>query len=146
VLHPLSGRHYGSVDHLLNFHQWDRLYYFIPQGGYAPNGNIMVHSDSVMGDWFFTYDAADRLTSATPDTTAPGQYLNKYGCWTYDSFGNRTLESLSSVQCSGTNPTPQVKAVYNQANNRIVSIAGTTGANFTYDASGNTTSNGRNSY
>jgi hypothetical protein len=35
------------------------------EAGYAPNGNILTHSDSVMGTWNFTYDAMDRLTPST---------------------------------------------------------------------------------
>jgi YD repeat-containing protein len=120
--------------------------YQVPSGGYAPNGNILQHKDSVMGTWSFTYDAVDRLSSATPGGSNPTEYQGKYGCWTYDSFGNRTLEAFSTVTCTGSNPTPQAKAVYNQANNRIQSISGTTSATFIYDASGNTLYDGINRY
>ncbi len=120
-------------------------FYYVPQGGYAPNGNLLVHSDFVMGDWFFNYDAADRLVSATPDTTVPTQYQGKYGCWSYDAFGNRTLEAFSIATC-GSNPTPQIRAVINSANNQIQSVSGTTSATFTYDASGNTLYDGVNHY
>jgi RHS repeat-associated protein len=115
---------------------------------YAPNGNILTHTDSVMGTWNFTYDAVDRLTAATQSaaTRTSTQYAGKYGCWTYDSYGNRTLEAFSTVTCTGSNPTPQAKAVYNQANNRIQSISGTTSATFIYDASGNTLYDGNNYY
>src|SRR5271165_4143728 len=37
-----------------------------PRAGYAPNGNILTHADSVMGTWNFSYDAVDRLSTATP--------------------------------------------------------------------------------
>ena len=74
-----------------------------------------------MGTWSFTYDAVDRLMTATPGGSNPTEYQGKYGCWTYnrgprrrvlvagveDSFGNRTLEAFSGVTCTGTNPTPQ---------------------------------------
>ena len=119
--------------------------YRVPQDGYAPNGNILAHSDSVMGDWVFSYDAVDRLTAATPGGNVPSKYSNQYGCWTYDSYGNRTLEAFSPATCAN-NPTPQAKAVYNPANNQIQSISGTTSATFSYDASGNTTNDGRNYY
>jgi len=33
--------------------------YQIPQGGYAPNGNLLAHTDSVMGTWNFSYDAVE---------------------------------------------------------------------------------------
>ncbi|MGA2085123.1 MAG: RHS repeat-associated core domain-containing protein [Terracidiphilus sp.] len=120
--------------------------YQVPSGGYAANGNILQHKDLVMGTWNFTYDAVDRLMTATPGGSNPTEYQGKYGCWTYDSFGNRTLEAFSTVACTGSNPTPQAKAVYNQANNRIQSISGTTSATFIYDASGNTLYDGNNYY
>jgi RHS repeat-associated protein len=100
------------------------------------------------------------LTAATPGGSNPTEYQGKYGCWSYnrdplrqvfvagveDSFGNRTLEAFSSVACTGTNPTPQIKAVYNSANNQIQSVSGTTSATFIYDASGNTLYDGNNYY
>ena len=94
-------------------------WYVVPGGGYAPNGNILAQSDSVMGDWYFTYDAVDRLLTATPDVTAPSQYLGNYGCWGYDAFGNRTLEAFSTVACTGS-PTPQVAATYSNVSNNQV--------------------------
>jgi hypothetical protein len=68
--------------------------YQVPTGDYAPNGNVLEHVDSVMGTWAFSYDAVVRLTSATAGANAPTQYQGKYGCWTCDSFGNRTLEAF----------------------------------------------------
>jgi RHS repeat-associated protein len=121
-------------------------YYLIPNGGYAPNGNILAHSDMIMGDWIFAYDAADRLISEVPESTAPSRCIGKYACWTYDAFGNRTLEAFSTVACNGTNPTPQMKAVINVANNRITSVSGTTSATFVYDSSGDTLYDGNNEY
>jgi YD repeat-containing protein len=105
---------------------------------------------SVMGTWNFSYDAVDRLTMAAAGSKAPTQYAGNYGCWTYDSFGNRTLEAFSSASC-GNNPTPQALNTYNAANNRIVystaSPATVPGANaFAYDASGNTLYDGNNEY
>ena len=111
--------------------------------------------------------------AATPGGSNPTEYQGKYGCWSYnrgprrqvfvagvenrgprrrvfvagveDSFGNRTLEAFSSAACSN-NPTPQIKAVYNSANNQIQSVSGTTSATFIYDASGNTLYDGNNYY
>jgi YD repeat-containing protein len=100
-----------------------------------------------MGDWYFGYDAIDRLVSATPDTTAPAEYQGgKYACWSYDAFGNCLQETFSTVACGGSNPTPQITAVYNAANNQIQSVTGTTAASFVYDASGNTLYDGVNHY
>jgi RHS repeat-associated protein len=125
-------------------------YYFVPNGGYAPNGNILAHSDKITGDWIYGYDAADRLTSEIAAGNNPSNYLGKIGCWTYDTYGNRTLEAFSSVAC-GNNPTPQVSTTYNTTNNRIVNstfspntVSGV--GTFQYDASGNTIYDGKTRY
>jgi RHS repeat-associated protein len=117
-------------------------YYFVPNGGYAPNGNILAHSDKITGDWAYAYDAVDRLTSAVAVGNNPTAYQGKIGCWTYDTYGNRMMEAFSSVACNSS-PTPQVSAAFNTANNRITSASG---ALFVYDAAGNTLYDGRNNY
>ena len=124
--------------------------YSVPPGGYAPNGNLLAHSDSVMGDWAFQYDTLNRLTVMAPSNNAPSADSISLGCYAYDAFGNRTLESLSSVPCNGGNPTPQTANAYNPVNNQLSSstlssltlAAGSIG----YDASGNETFDGRNYY
>ena len=117
---------------------------------YAQNGNILAHADSVMGTWNFTYDGVDRLMTAqqTAYTATSQKYAGNYGCWnwTYDSFGNRTLEAYSATASCGSNLTPEIGASYNQANNQIQSVWGTTAATFVYDASGNTQNDGVNKY
>lgn len=60
------------------------------EAGYAPNGNILTHTDSVMGTWNFSYDAVDRLTAAAIGSNAPTPFQNQTASWTYDAFGNRT--------------------------------------------------------
>ena len=99
-----------------------------------------------MGTWNFTYDAVDRLTTAqnSAATAIAPQYANKIGCWSYDSYGNRTMEAVSSTACNA-NPTPQIWATYNPANNRITADTNRT-SNFGYDASGNTQNDGINNY
>lgn len=112
--------------------------YMIPQGGYAPNGNILAHTDSVMGDWLFSYDAMDRLTAAAAGGSAPSAFRGQSAGWSYDSYGNRTAQSFSnSVNSSWAN--------YNPANNRITT-ASTAVAGYVYDASGNTLYDGNNEY
>jgi hypothetical protein len=127
-------------------------YYYVPNGGYAPNGNILAHSDMVMGDWIFTYDAVDRLSSAIQAASAATstQYAGKVGCWTYDAYGNRLMEAFSTAACNN-NSTPQVLTTYNSANNQVVNstvspntITGV--GTFVYDASGNTLYDGNNRY
>jgi RHS repeat-associated protein len=114
----------------------------VPQGGYAPNGNLLAHTDSVMGTWGFGYDTLNRLTSATSGPNAPTSYANNYGCWTYDAFGNRTLEAFSSVTsapcASGANDNLQYTATTPTALNQV--------SGFTYDAAGNVLSDNFNNY
>ena len=122
--------------------------YQVPQGGYAPNGNILEHTDSVMGTWNFSYDAVDRLVTA--QNTATGiatQYANVYGCWQYDSYGNRTSESMSTTAC-GSSPPLASWAGYNYttANNNRIQTSSWATAGVSYDASGNTLNDGRNHY
>jgi hypothetical protein len=120
--------------------------YSVPQGGYAPNGNIMLHSDSVMGDWQFSYDTLNRLVTATQIASTPTskQYAGNYGCWSYDAFGNRTQEAFSATGC-GSSPPLASWAKYASGNNRIAT-ASTAPAGYVYDAGGNTLYDGNNHY
>ena len=65
--------------------------YTVPAGGYAPNGNLLAHSDSIMGDWAFQYGTLNRLTVMAPSDNVPGTFAWSLGCYAYDPFGNRTL-------------------------------------------------------
>jgi len=111
----------------------------VPQGGYAPNGNILVHSDSVMGDWQFGYDAMDRLTATAQIAATPAsqQFAGISGSWSYDSFGNRTAQTF-------TNGANSNWATYNSANR--ITTASTAVAGYVYDNSGNTLYDGNNRY
>ena len=101
-----------------------------------------------MGTWGFSYDAVDRLVTATPGANTPAQYIGYFACWSYDSYGNRTLEAFSTAACNN-NPTPQVTTSY-YSNNRIssstVSPVTLAAGSFGYDASGNTLYDGNNRY
>lgn len=99
---------------------------------YAANGNVLAYSDSVNGSWSnIGYDGVNPLVSATYNASGiPTQYL----CWSYDSFGNRTGQTISTNPCDPSSPGP---LQYN-ANNQLPSIG--------YDASGNVTNDGTNQY
>jgi RHS repeat-associated protein len=114
--------------------------YQIPSGGYAPNGNILAHSDSVMGNWNFTYDMVDRLTTAAAGASAPTPtaFQNQTAAWSYDSYGNRTAQTFSNGLYSNY-------ANYNPANNRITTATSAV-AGYVYDASGNTLYDGNHEY
>jgi len=53
-----------------------------------------------MGAWGFSYDTLNRLTGAADAppagaTATSGIYANY--CWSYDAFGNRTMQAGSSA-------------------------------------------------
>ena len=111
--------------------------------GYQPNGNVQNLSDSVMGNWTYGYDSLNRLISGTVSGEA---YSGESTCWSYDSFGNRLSQSVSSTAC-GSNPSSTFAATYSAAN-QISSVTTPSGRNITYDPSGvgNMTSDGVNTY
>jgi RHS repeat-associated protein len=109
-------------------------------------GNVTSYNDSVMGAWTnIAYDSLNRLVS---DTATSGAYNTQYGCWTYDSFGNRTSEAMSTTPC-GNNPPLMSWATYNVSNtNRMDTDSTSTlyGATPGYDPTGNLKSDGGNTY
>ena len=121
--------------------------YFVPAGGYAANGNILSQTDSVMGTWNYGYDTLNRLTGTVAGTNVPTALVGLYGCWTYDAFGNRTLEAYStasSTPCAtgATANAQYTKTTLNTAlnNNQLdPSVA-------TYDGAGNVIADSRNAY
>jgi RHS repeat-associated protein len=80
--------------------------------GYAANGNIVAYSDSVNGYWNLGYDALSRLTSSAQGQVNGG--FNSYGCWSYDSFGNRTEQATSNqaIQPYGCQPASGASSFY----------------------------------
>jgi RHS repeat-associated protein len=117
--------------------------------GYAPNGNLATVTDTVIGNWTYTYDTLDRLVSAQSSTagivTPWGTY--KTQCWTYDSFGNRTGEGEMTAATACPNPITganhSVWAQYNTSNR----LTGTSiVASYAYDAAGNVVNDGVNKY
>jgi RHS repeat-associated protein len=124
--------------------------YSVPSGGYASNGNLLNYTDLVTGTWNLGYDNLNRLTSGT---VTPAVNQNQYFCWSYDSFGNRTVQAASNQPFQTDSPTCQPAssatisnniASYNNANrisstnaNGVVIAPG-------YDAAGNLTDDGIN--
>jgi hypothetical protein len=73
--------------------------------GFAHNGNITGYFDSVNGLWSqISYDSLNRLTGAQVSPAIGGSQASNL-CWTYDSFGNRTGQTLSNQPFS-TGSTP----------------------------------------
>ena len=135
------------------------LYSFsIPSsGGYATNGNLLSFTDSVIGSWNFAvndangYSGYDPLNRMTAGYASSGLYAGMYACWTYDAFGNRTMEAISSTACNAS-PTPSSWAQYNGTingtNNNQMSATNTNTSQGSsgYDIAGNVTNDGRNAY
>jgi RHS repeat-associated protein len=99
---------------------------------YAPDGDVLSMTDSVMGTWSYAYDDFNRLTGGTAsagvdDTLA----LN----WTYDRYGNRWAQNASG---SGNISAVQPNLSFNGNNNQVTG--------WSYDADGNLTNDERNSY
>ena len=81
--------------------------------GYLANGDILAYTDSVNGSWVLGYDSLDRLVSSSPG--AVGLPPANYGCWSYDSFGNRTVEAWSSGNSFGNGCQPAGSSSYYHA-------------------------------
>ena len=115
-------------------------------GNYDATGNLLSYTDSAMGAWGFGYDALNRLVAAMnyATTSATQQYANNYGCWSYDSFGNRLLESISTTPCTGTPPLTSW-AQYNSSNRMTATHLNTNQANG-YDLAGDVTNDGAHDY
>jgi RHS repeat-associated protein len=113
--------------------------------GYDAAGNVNSYNDSAMGTWIYGYDALNRLVSGqnTATTGTSTQYAGKYLCWAYDSFGNRTTQNLQSSSCS---PTMDVTAAFNEKNQVVWTTVNSAVNGFSYDASGNVTSDYNHSY
>jgi RHS repeat-associated protein len=122
--------------------------YIVPSGGYSPNGNLLAHSDSVMGDWTFQYDTLNRLTVMAPSINAPVAFKGYLGCYAYDAFGNRTINASPNTGC--TSFPASNYSVYNARNQlttfKTVQANGQTNATLTYDAAGNVANDGTNMY
>jgi RHS repeat-associated protein len=112
------------------------------------NSNLLTYSDSIMGTWTDTYDSLNRLSTATPSS---GPYANHYGCWSYDSFGNRTSQSIETTPCppaASLTPTATYIGEHNlNASNQVTwSSVNSASSGFTYDAAGDVTDDGANYY
>lgn len=96
---------------------------------YAPDGNVLSVSDSVIGNWSYGYDDLNRLVTANA-TAGPvgGMSLS----WDYDRYGNRWDQNLT-----GSGSAVQTHFTFS-GNNRIDGMS--------YDGNGSLLSDGVNSY
>ena len=121
-------------------------------GSYDPVGNLTSYTDSVMGIWSFAYDTLNRLATATAASAAAdaaagvaAPYAGNYGCWSYDAFGNRTMEAMSTTACT-SNPAPTSWANLSPANNNRLAGTNQAPGGVSYDASGDVLNDGVNQY
>jgi len=120
-------------------------------GGYDANGNLLTASDSVMGQWTYSYDSLNRLTGAQAPVSQPagvsGYFAGIASGWTYDAFGNRRTEGQGAIP--GTSPQAAMpsnsSATYNTSN-QLTAASQNAGGGLTYDASGNVIYDGTNTY
>jgi RHS repeat-associated protein len=97
-------------------------------GGYAPNSDILAANDSVNLNWTYGYDALNRLVSSNQNSgTTTYSYAD-------DRFGNRWNQTV-------THGTGTPSSLGFDANNHITASYGVT-----YDAAGDTTSDGTTTY
>jgi RHS repeat-associated protein len=123
--------------------------------GYTANGNLLSYADSMNGTaeaWNFTanskacYDPLNRVTCANATSGPWGPVNGQSGLslsWTYDSFGNRTLQGVSG---SPSEPAPQPESAQFATNNNHVTFATTAPSGFQYDNAGDVTNDGINAY
>ena len=112
------------------------LSYSYTQGS-GNNGEIAGITDSVDSGRTatYTYDSLFRLTAA--GTSGSSNYPAWGLSWTYDRYGNRTAQSVTTG--SGFSSSPTISASTNQ----VTSMGG---SSFTYDASGNLTQDDQYEY
>ena len=114
--------------------------------GYSPNGSITAYTDSVNGSWTLSYDYLDRLSSAGSKGFA--NQAQQYLCWSYDSFGNRTLEATGQAPFDGSCNTSALQsstqASYNSSNQLISSSVMPSPPS--YDGAGDILNDGTNQY
>jgi len=99
---------------------------------FVNNGNVwrLYASGAQNSLRSYTYDSLNRLSSMSDTVTAqPCRGLS----WTYDNWGNRTLQSVTSGTCNTFND-------QSDANNHLL------GSPYTYDAAGNMTHDASHSY
>jgi RHS repeat-associated protein len=108
-------------------------------------------NDLVMGSWTFTPDTLNRLSSAT--NLPVSSSATNYYCWSYDSFGNRSLQGVSTAAFASGPPacTPQSSASYEGvwahiASNNRFSNTQQAMAGVAYDGAGNILNDGVNQY
>ena len=101
--------------------------------GFAPDGNIQVANDWINGNWTYTYDDFNRLSTSYCGTNCPGAQSALGFNYLYDRFGNRWQQNGTA----GSGPHPQ----YSFDGNGHINSGGVY-----YDAAGNMIGDSSHSY
>ena len=91
---------------------------------YALNGDVTSSTDTVNGNWTYTYDEFNRITAASDAANSL--------TWDYDRFGNRWDQTVLAGSAQ------QISNPYTSGNNRT--------SNYAYDDAGNILNDGINKY
>jgi RHS repeat-associated protein len=120
----------------------DYSYSIATSGGYATNGNILHATDSVTGEWEYSYDNLNRLTTgAGISGTYNGIPVSGVNLgWSYDPFGNL------GGQTSNSGNFPTFWSHYQAGNNNQASSTSFATGGVNHDAAGDIEFDGRNSY
>jgi RHS repeat-associated protein len=105
----------------------------------------------VTSTWSASFDSLNRL-AAVKATSGP--YSGEYGCWTYDAFGNRTLQAVSNAQftavsgnnCQAATDASLTTSWATYAANNWITGTNTAPGGDAYDASGDVVADGVNQY
>ncbi len=108
-----GGANAGTAQETQPIYSWTAINASTPI--YDGVGNAINYSDSVMGNWGFIYDSLNRLEAANPSS---GSYNGQFLCWAYDSFGNRTAESLQTTACPAYETTLPATVSYVNSSNQ----------------------------
>ncbi|MGA8908099.1 MAG: RHS repeat-associated core domain-containing protein, partial [Acidobacteriaceae bacterium] len=127
-----------------------------PSQGYAPNGNLLSYTDSVMGAWTFNYDNLNRLISGA---VTPAVSQDSYYCWSYDNFGNRWQqmgsnqpitgggnEAVTPCQSQSGSSVNYAWANYSTSGNNQMTTTVQAPGGVQYDAAGDVINDGANQY
>jgi RHS repeat-associated protein len=105
---------------------------------YAGDGDILSATDTVNGQWAYTYDGFNRLLTSNCSATCPDGQSTQGFSYGYDRYGNRWNQTVTAG--SGPQPSFSFTGAQNGGvpNNRIDGDS--------YDAAGNLLNDGTNSY
>jgi RHS repeat-associated protein len=133
-----------------------------PPTGYDAAGNIVGYNDTTgatpgstgpaSNAWGFSYDTLNRLTGGADSQS--GSTGPTYYCWTYDAFGNRTLQAISNAQftavsgnnCQAATDASLTTSWATYAANNWITGTNTAPGGDAYDPAGDVIADGVNQY